>query len=69
MKIGDLVMWIQQDHHHGMIGIIVDIETPEESVANRTTYDVLWADGVTGFELYESELMVVEDEEERQSET
>ena len=61
MKIGDLVMWIQQDHHHGMIGIIVDIETPEESVANRTTYDVQWSDGIIGFELYESELMALDD--------
>ena len=67
MQVGDLVMWIQQDHHHGMIGIIVDIVSPEESIANRTTYDVLWADGVTGFELREYELMAVEDEEERQS--
>ena len=64
MKVGDLVMWIQQDHHHGMIGIIVDIETPENNPAfNRTTYDVLWADGITGFELREYELMVVTDEE------
>ena len=64
MKVGDLVMWIQQDHHHGMIGVIVDIETPESNPAfNRTMYDVLWADCVVGFELYANELMVVEDEE------
>tara|TARA_B100000700_G_scaffold325628_1_gene434888 strand:- start:152 stop:349 length:198 start_codon:yes stop_codon:yes gene_type:complete len=61
MKVGDLVMWIQQDHHHGMIGIIVDIENPEESVANRTTYDVQWSDGIIGFELYDSELMALDD--------
>tara|TARA_Y100000593_G_scaffold73115_1_gene134284 strand:+ start:272 stop:451 length:180 start_codon:yes stop_codon:yes gene_type:complete len=58
-------MWIQQDHHHGMIGIIVDIETPENNPAfNRTTYDVQWADGVIGFELREDELMVVKNDTE-----
>ena len=63
MKVGDLVMWIQQDHHHGMIGIIVDIETPASNPAfNITTYDVQWSDGIIGFELREDELMVVEDE-------
>ena len=61
MKVGDLVMWIQQDHHHGMIGIIVDIENPEESVANRTTYDVQWSDGIIGFEIYDCELMALDD--------
>ena len=65
MRVGDLVMWIQQDHHHGMIGIIVDIETPENNPAfNRTTYDVQWAAGVIGFELREDELMVVKNDTE-----
>ena len=61
MKIGDLVMWIQQDEDHGMIGIITDVETPEESVANRTTYDVMWVDGTEGFEIYDCELMALDD--------
>jgi len=61
MKIGDLVMWIQYDQDHGMIGIITGIETPEESVANRTTYDVMWADGTEGFEIYDCELMVLDE--------
>jgi len=61
MKVGDLVMWIQYDEDHGMIGVITDIETPEESVANRTTYDVMWADGTEGFEIYDCELMALDD--------
>ena len=65
MKVGDLVMWIQYDQDHGMIGIIVDIETPEESVANRTTYDVQWSDGVTGFEIYDCEVVALDNAPER----
>ena len=61
MKVGDLVMWIQQDHHHGMIGVIVDIIRPEWSIANRTTYDVMWVDGTEGFEIYDCELMALDD--------
>ena len=61
MKIGDLDMWIQYDKDNAMIGIITDIETPEESVANRTTYDVMWADGTEGFEIYDCELMALDD--------
>ena len=65
MKAGDLVMWTGKDEHHGMMGIIVDIDTPEISLVNGTTFDVLWADGVLGFELREYEIMAVEDEERR----
>ncbi len=63
MKVGDLVMWIQYDQDHGMIGIIVDVCSPELNTFNQTTYDVLWADGTDGFDLIDCELMAVEDEE------
>ena len=59
MKVGDLVMWIQYDQDHGMIGIIIDID----HLQVQTTYDVMWADGTEGYEIYDCELMAVEDEE------
>ena len=65
MKVGDLVMWIQYDADHGMIGIITDIVSPEFDTFNQTTYYVLWADGTEGFEIYDCELMVLNDDPER----
>ena len=59
MKVGDLVMWIQYDADHGMIGIVVDITSPELNTFNQTTYDVLWADGTDGFDLIDCELEVL----------
>ncbi len=61
MKVGDLVMWIQYDEDHGMIGVIVDIDTPEMNDCNRTTYDVMWVDGTKGNEIYDCELMALDD--------
>ena len=63
MQVGDLVMWTGKDEHHAMIGVITDID----HLQVQTTYDVMWADGTEGFDLYDCELMAVEDEEERQS--
>ena len=65
MKVGDLVMWIQYDHDHGMIGIITDIASPELNTLNQTTYDVLWADGTEGSELIDCELMALDDVPDR----
>ena len=57
MKVGDLVMWIQYDHDHGMIGIITDIDYTQV----RTTYDVMWVDGTGGIEIYDCEIMALDD--------
>ena len=59
MKVGDLVMWIQYDADHGMIGIVTDVTSPELNTFNQTTYDVLWADGTEGIDLLDCELMVL----------
>ena len=61
MRIGDLVMWKQYDQDYGMVGIIVDLESPELNTFNQTTYDVLWADGTKGHEILDCELMAVDD--------
>ena len=61
MKVGDLVMWIQYDADHGMIGIVTDVTSPELNAFNQTTYDVLWADGTDGFDLIDCELMALND--------
>jgi len=65
MKVGDLVMWIQHDTDHGMIGIIVDVESPENSTRNRTSYGIQWSDGVTGFEIYDCEVVALDNAPER----
>ena len=57
MKVGDLVMWIQYDQDHGMIGIITDID----HLQVRTAYDVMWVDGTEGFEIYDCEIMALDD--------
>ena len=57
MKVGDLVMWKGKDEHHAMIGVIVSITAS----SGWKSYNVLWGDGTQGIELYESELMAVED--------
>ena len=61
MKVGDLVMWIQYDEDHGMIGVVTDVSSPELNTFNQTTYDVLWADGTEGDELLDCELMALDD--------
>ena len=65
MQVGDLVMWIQYDADHGMIGIVSDITSPELNTFNQTTYDVLWADGTEGIDLIDCELMVLDNAPER----
>jgi len=59
MCVGDLVMWTGKDEHHAMIGVIVSIIAS----GGWKSYNVLWGDGTHGIELYESELMLVDDEE------
>ena len=65
MKVGDLVIWIGKDSDHGLIGIIAAITSPEHSLYNRTTYDVQWADGTDGLQIYDTELMVLDNDPER----
>jgi len=57
MQIGDLVMWIGKDEYHAMIGVIMSITAS----SGWKSYSVLWGDGTRGIELYESELMAVDD--------
>ena len=65
MQVGDLVMWLGKDEWHGMIGVITKIRNNVKVMY----YDVLWGDGTQAKKLYEDEIMAVEDEERRQSET
>jgi hypothetical protein len=58
MKIGDLVMWTGKDEHHAMIGVLTSITASD----GWKSYNVLWADGTRGIELYESEIMAVVDD-------
>ena len=60
MKIGDLVMWIGKDEHHGDIGIIIEVLQNRSSITKW--YNVQWSDGVLGEEIHHLELMAVEDE-------
>ncbi len=58
MKIGDLVMWTGKDEWHGVIGVVTKV--PNDNSA--WGFDVLWADGTHGKDLWDSEIMAVEDE-------
>ena len=60
MNIGDLVMWIGKDEHHGDIGIIIKVLQNRKSVTKW--YNVHWSDGVLGEEIHYLQLMAVEDE-------
>ncbi len=59
MKVGDLVMWIQYDEDHGMIGVITDV-FPDSGLKVSTVQDVMWADGTEGFDIYDCELMALD---------
>ncbi len=61
MKVGDLVMWLGKDQWHGMIGIITRVYYS----GKLKYYAVQWPDGLIGIDLYESELMAVDDVPER----
>ncbi len=59
MKVGDLVMWIGKDEHHGDIGMIVKVR--QALAYENDTFDVQWSDGVVGKEIHPLELMAVDD--------
>ena len=59
MKVGDLVMWLGKDKHHGQIGVIARVH---RNTIHTKWYDVQWSDGVFGKEIHHLELMAVEDE-------
>ncbi len=59
MSVGDLVMWIGKDEHHGQIGVIVKVHQAMAYI--EAAFDVQWSDGVVGKEIHPLELMAVED--------
>jgi hypothetical protein len=63
MKVGDLVMWIGKDEHHGDIGVIVKVH--QAMVYYEGAYTVQWSDGVVGKEIHPLELMALDNDTER----
>ena len=59
MQVGDLVMWIGKDEHHGDIGVIVKVY--QAFAEYNDAFDVQWSDGVLGKEIHYLELMAVKD--------
>ena len=60
MKVGDLVMWLGKDEHHGMIGVIA--KAALNTNYDRWIFQVQWSDGVYGIALFDDEIMAVKDE-------
>jgi hypothetical protein len=63
MKVGDLVMWIGKDEHHGDIGVIVKVY--QALAYENDAFDVQWSDGVLGKEIHYLDLMALDDDPER----
>ena len=63
MKVGDLVMWIGKDEHHGDMGIITEVIQDRQSVTKW--YNVQWSDGILGREIHYLDLIALDDVPER----
>ena len=59
MQVGDLVMWLGKDEHHGMMGVIAKVAF--NTNYDRWCYTVQWSDGVYGIAIWDDEIMAVED--------
>jgi len=61
MKVGDLVMWLGKDEHHGMMGVIA--KAVLNTRLDKWVYEVQWGDGVrSNLGLLAGEIMAVEDD-------